>query len=59
MHEGTAMDVEAGVPPMVAIEAATLNVAKTFHKDKDFSASSQGKLPTFQSSKAIRCRTSG
>ena len=28
MHEALAMDVEAGVPPMTAIQAATLNVAQ-------------------------------
>jgi hypothetical protein len=44
MHEGMAMDVEAGVPPMVAIEAATLNVAKTFHKDKDYGSVEPGKV---------------
>ena len=27
MHEAMAMDVEAGVPPMTVIQAATLNVA--------------------------------
>jgi imidazolonepropionase-like amidohydrolase len=44
MHEGMAMDVEAGVPPMVAIEAATLNVARTFHKDKDYGSVEPGKV---------------
>jgi imidazolonepropionase-like amidohydrolase len=44
MHEGMAMDVEAGAPPMVAIEAATLNVAKTFHKDKDYGSVEPGKV---------------
>lgn len=44
MHEGMAMDVEAGVPPTVAIQAATLNVAKTFHKDKDFGSVEPGKI---------------
>jgi Amidohydrolase family len=44
MHEGMAMDVEAGVSPMVAIEAATLNVAKTFHKDKDYGSVEPGKV---------------
>lgn len=44
MHEGMAMDVEAGVPPMVAIEAATLNVAKTFHKDSDYGSVEPGKV---------------
>jgi imidazolonepropionase-like amidohydrolase len=36
MHQALAMDVEAGVPPMKAIQAATLNVARTFKKDKDY-----------------------
>ena len=44
MHEALTMDVEAGVPPMTAIQAATLNVAKTFHKDKDFGSVEPGKV---------------
>ncbi len=36
MHQALAMDVEAGVSPMKAIQAATLNVAKTFNKDKEY-----------------------
>jgi hypothetical protein len=44
MHEALVMDVEAGVPPMIAIRAATLNVAKTFHKDKDFGSVEPGKV---------------
>jgi imidazolonepropionase-like amidohydrolase len=44
MHEALAMDVEAGVPPMKAIQAATLNVAKTFHKDKDYGSVEPGKV---------------
>jgi hypothetical protein len=44
MHEALVMDVEAGVPPMTAIQAATLNVAKTFHKDKDFGSVEPGKV---------------
>jgi imidazolonepropionase-like amidohydrolase len=36
MHQALAMDVEAGVPPMTAIQAATLNVARTFKRDKDY-----------------------
>jgi hypothetical protein len=44
MHEAMAMDVEAGVPPIVAIEAATLNVAKTFHKDSDYGSVEPGKV---------------
>ena len=44
MHEALAMDVEAGVPPMTAIQAATLNVAKTFRKDKDYGSVEVGKV---------------
>jgi imidazolonepropionase-like amidohydrolase len=44
MHEAMTMDVEAGVPPMTAIQAATLNVAKTFHKDRDFGSVEPGKV---------------
>ena len=44
MHIGMAMDVEAGVPAMTAIQAATLNVAKTFGKDKDYGSVEPGKI---------------
>jgi imidazolonepropionase-like amidohydrolase len=44
MHEALVMDVEAGVSPMRAIQAATLNVAKTFHKDKDYGSVEPGKV---------------
>jgi Amidohydrolase family len=44
MHEALVMDVEAGVPPMTAIQAATLNVAKTFGKDKDYGSVEVGKV---------------
>ena len=44
MHEALVMDVEAGVPPMTAIQAATINVAKTFHKDKDYGSVEPGKV---------------
>jgi imidazolonepropionase-like amidohydrolase len=44
MHQALAMDVEAGVPPMFAIQAATLNVAKTFGKDKDYGSIEPGKV---------------
>ena len=44
MHQALAMDVEAGVPPMKAIQAATLNVAKTFKKDKDYGSVEPGKV---------------
>jgi len=44
MHQALVMDVEAGVPPMKAIQAATLNVAKTFKKDKDYGSVEPGKV---------------
>jgi hypothetical protein len=44
VHEALAMDVEAGVPPMTAIQAATINVAKTFKKDKDYGSVEPGKI---------------
>ena len=44
MHQALAMDVEAGVPPMKAIEAATLNVARTFKKDKEYGSVEPGKV---------------
>jgi hypothetical protein len=44
MHEAMAMDVEAGVAPMTVIQAATLNVAKTFKKDKDYGSVEPGKV---------------
>jgi hypothetical protein len=44
MHEALVMDVEAGVPPMTAIQAATLNVAKTFKKDRGYGSVEPGKV---------------
>ena len=44
MHQALAMDVEAGVPPLTAIQAATLNVARTFNKDKDYGSVEPGKV---------------
>jgi imidazolonepropionase-like amidohydrolase len=44
MHQALAMDVEAGVPPTKAIQAATLNVARTFRKDKDYGSVEPGKV---------------
>ena len=44
MHEALVMDVEAGVPPMTAIQAATINVAKAFRKDKDYGSVEPGKV---------------
>jgi Amidohydrolase family len=44
MHQALVMDVEAGVPPMTAIQAATLNVARTFGRDKDYGSVAPGKV---------------
>ena len=44
LHEALVMDVEAGVPPMTAIQAATINVARTFQKDKDYGSVEPGKV---------------
>jgi imidazolonepropionase-like amidohydrolase len=44
MHQALVMDVEAGVPPMAAIQAATLNAARTFKKDKDYGSIEPGKV---------------
>ena len=38
------MFVEAGLTPMQAIQAATINVAKAFRKDKDFGTVESGKV---------------
>jgi hypothetical protein len=44
MHQALVMDVEAGVPPMKVIEAATLNVARTFGKAGDYGSVEPGKV---------------
>jgi Amidohydrolase family len=44
MHEALVMDVEAGVAPMTAIQAATLTAAKTFKKDQDYGSVEPGKV---------------
>jgi hypothetical protein len=44
MHQALVMDVEAGVSPMTAIQAATLNVARTFGRDKDYGSVEAGKV---------------
>jgi imidazolonepropionase-like amidohydrolase len=44
MHQALTMDVEAGVPPLTAIQAATLNVARTFKKDRDYGSVEPGKI---------------
>jgi hypothetical protein len=36
--------VEAGVPPMIAIQAATLNAAKAYRKDKELGSVEPGKI---------------
>jgi hypothetical protein len=38
------MDVEAGVSPMTAIQAATLNAAKVYKKDRDYGSVEVGKV---------------
>ncbi len=44
LHEALTMDVEAGVPPLKAIEAATFNVARAFKKDSDYGSVETGKV---------------
>ena len=44
VHQELVMFVEAGLTPMQALQAATINVAKTFRKDKDFGTVEPGKV---------------
>jgi hypothetical protein len=44
LHQEMVMFVEAGLTPMQAIQAATINVAKAFRKDKDFGTVEVGKV---------------
>jgi len=44
VHEEMVMFVEAGLTPMQAIQAATINVAKAFRKGKDFGTLEPGKV---------------
>ena len=44
VHQEMAMFVEAGLTPMQAIQAATVNVAKAFRKDTDFGTVEPGKV---------------
>jgi hypothetical protein len=44
IHEEVTMFVEAGLTPMQAIQAATINVAKTFAKGRDFGTLEPGKF---------------
>jgi hypothetical protein len=44
VHEEMVMFVEAGLTPMQAIQAGTINVAKAFRKDKDFGTLEPGKV---------------
>ena len=44
VHEEMVMFVEAGLTPMQALQAGTINVARAFHKDKDFGTLEPGKV---------------
>ena len=44
MHQALVMDVEAGITPMAAIQAATLNVARNFGRNKDYGSVEAGKV---------------
>jgi imidazolonepropionase-like amidohydrolase len=44
IHEEVTMFVEGGLTPMQAIQSATINVAKTFGKDRDFGTVEPGKV---------------
>ena len=44
IHEEMKMFVEAGLTPMQALQAGTINVAKTFWKDRDFGTVEPGKV---------------
>src|SRR5262252_11077560 len=44
VHEEMVMFVEAGLTPMQAVQAATINVAKAFRKDTDFGTVEPGKV---------------
>ena len=44
VHQEMVMFVEAGLTPMQALQAGTINVAKAFRKDKDFGTLEVGKV---------------
>jgi imidazolonepropionase-like amidohydrolase len=44
LHEALVMDVEAGVPPMTAIQSVTLNAAKVLKRDRDYGSVEVGKV---------------
>ena len=44
VHQEMVMFVEAGMTPMQAIQAGTINVARAFRKDKDFGTVEPGKI---------------
>lgn len=44
LHQEMVMFVEAGIAPMQAIQAATINSAKAFRKDKDYGTIEAGKV---------------
>jgi imidazolonepropionase-like amidohydrolase len=50
--------VEAGMPPLAAIQAATTHAAALLKQDKDLAASAPASLPTWWRCRAIRWPTS-
>ena len=44
VHQEMVMFVEAGLTPMQALQAGTINVAKAFRKDKDYGTVESGKV---------------
>ena len=44
MHAELELAIDAGLSPLVAIQSASLNVAKTWGKDKDFGSVEKGKV---------------
>lgn len=44
IHEEMTMMVEAGLSPMTAIQAGTINIAKTYRKDQHFGTIEAGKI---------------
>ena len=59
IHEALSIDVEAGVPPLVAIKAATLVPAQVFKKDKDYGSVEPGKVADLSIVEGDPLRTSG
>ena len=44
LHAELELAIDAGLSPLVAIQSASLNVAKTWGKDKDFGSVEKGKV---------------